>query len=338
MFPRAFLTAVLTTSLLVANPLVAETSVPKVEEPFDVGTIYRVEDHSATSDAFIFSCSSLGWNLLDPAKDEVIAGGALAGWRLFEDLPLSVSQNDEFRYRLRSKMKDVSEKLQRNDEASSAQAVYEGNNSTYSFLNVKDQERELYVGHMERRVEEKTSLSARLMMKSDQLGIDGEPPIDSRLLPSNAAQVGVATLVGRVRVWGEFQINDWNGIKEENGSSRGDTTARNDIAIAAATLKSEKNSSTGISRPTVSSSDDTMSFEVGASFPTENGVGAVHYRRSSDSTSAVNTVESEHLGLQGEVALKDDVRIKAGFERIYSTSGSYAQQEQNVWTGIEIHF
>ena len=149
MFPRAFLTAVLTTSLLVANPLVAETSVPKVEEPFDVGTIYRVEDHSATSDAFIFSCSSLGWNLLDPAKDEVIAGGALAGWRLFEDLPLSVSQNDEFRYRLRSKMKDVSEKLQRNDEASSAQAVHEGNNSTYSFLNVKDHDRELYVGHLE---------------------------------------------------------------------------------------------------------------------------------------------------------------------------------------------
>ena len=338
MFLKSHIAALMVSTLLAASSLAAETSVPKTEEPFDVSTIYKLEDERAAKDAFIFSCSSLGWNLLDPTKDEVIAGGALAGWRLFEELPVSVSQNDEFRYRLRAQVKDVSEKLKRNGHASAAQASYEGNNSTYSFLNVKDQEKELYVGHMERRVEENTSLSARLLMKSEELGVDGEPPLDSRLLPANAAQVGVATLVGRVRVWGEFQINDWNGIKEENGSSRGDTTVRSDIAIAAAAMTTEKNSTSGISRPTVSPSDDTMSFEVGASFPTENGVGAVHYRRSSDGTSTENAVESEHLGLRGEVALKDDVRIKAGFERIYSTSGNFAQQEQNVWTGIEIHF
>ncbi len=303
------------------------------DELYDVGSIYKLEEGKSAKDAFFFSSKSLGWNLLDPEKDEVIPGGALAGWRLFNDLPMSVSQNDEFRYRIRANVKDVTEKLQQTGEATAEGATYAGNNSTYSFLNVKDREEELYVGHLEKRVEDKTSLSARLMMKSDQLGVDGEPPIDSRLLPSNAAQLGVQTLVGRVRVWGEFQINDWNGINEER-SSTGEVPARNDIALASAALKSEKSGASGISRPTVAPTDDTMSFEVGASFPTDKGVGAVHYRRSS----AANPVESEHLGLQGEVALKEDVKIKAGFERIYSTSGNYAQQEQNVWTGIEIHF
>ena len=324
------ISGILTLTLLCPYPAVAETT-------FDLGEIYRVRE-SRSDDAFIFSFSSRDWNLLPEKGDgeRLEAGRALAGWRLFEDLPISLSQGDEFRYRVNSEVQQVSQKLQREGEGSSASGSYEDGQSKYAFINVKESERELYVGHVEKRLENSTSLSAHLLMKSPYLGSDGEALLASSLVPEKAAQVGLATLVGRVRVWGEFQINNWNGISERGVSPQRKEGRDGELSQGAAALSASSRGESDI-RGKQGMVDDSLSFEVGASFPTDRGVGAVRYRKSGGGA-RLGSLESEHLGLEGEVALKDDVRLKAGYERINSTSGAYEQQEKNVWTGIEIHF
>jgi len=300
---------------------------------------YHLGVPSAADEAFIFAITTPDWNLLSDefaaTEPQMRSGTALAGWRFFDEAPVAGSAADDFLYRVSADLQDVSRRLGDGQDATYARGALADGRATYAFFDVKSRERELYMGRLDRRVEENTSLSARLLVNAEHPAASAALPLlDSRLVPANAARVGVETMVGRFRVWGEFQINDWNGITDQNVQRT--PVAAPSVAVAAAALTD----SNAVASPPAVLGDpqDTVSFEVGAAFPTDKGLGAVHYRRSTDDTSSVVAVERQQVGLRGEVAIKDDVRFKAGYDRIHSSSGAYQQLESNIWTGIEINF
>lgn len=324
------LAAILALGLPLAGPLRADAN---GAAPPDLGDIYRIES-SEDADAVVFPDSD--WNLLSSSDDTSSPGQdlALAGWRMTDELPLPGSAATSYLRRVASDVEGVSWRMVgRGGERSAERTSSADGRSDYSFVDVKDSRDHLYVGKFRHQVEPRTAVSGRLMVKSDHLGSRDGLDLAAAGVPAAAARFGVETDLGGARVWGTFQINDWNGVAETGTSV--DVSA---VAVARASLLPAGLTDSPGTDPLGGTLGEAVSFEVGAAFPTEKAMGTVRYRRSSDGLSGPSAVARQQVGLQGEVTLQKDVTWKAGFERIYSTSGSYEQEESNVWTGIEIQF
>jgi len=296
----------------------------------NVGELYRVEQPEPLVQE-VFPLND--WNML--SDDSGAVPNHTAGWSLASEAPRFLPPAEDFLLRLRSDIETKNDELRRDGTATTRQVATASGQAAFSWAG-DELDRHLYVGVIKRQLDDGTAFSARLMMKSDGVGLEHANELDDELCPSGVAQVGVRTNVGSsMRVWGEFRINDWNGL-------RGNATDGNvapQIVTASATALDDSGGVSPLSQGHPGSFKETVSMEFGAAFVGDNGLGAVRYRRSLDDGSGGDTpVERQHLGFEGHVDLQESVRLKAGYEKILSTSGPHEQEESNIWTGIEINF
>ena len=212
----------------------------------------------------------------------------------------------------------------------------------YYFRDFKGESGEVFESLSSHSVKSGNSVDTRVMVSSERGG-NSDFFIADISSPSRTTEVGISANVGRIRVWGEFQMNDWNGLggtSRVSGSSSSESSVP-DVSVAAV---SSRDSSALSSMGANSVSGDTglvsgrTAFEVGAAFPASRMSGAVRYRRSYDDVDTSGGLSREHFGFEGEVRIEDDVYLKAGYEMVNSVSPVDEQKESSLWTGIEINF
>jgi hypothetical protein len=321
----------------------SETSAPSLSSVY--GTVNSSKGSVINSDSsrpFVFSFPSHRWNLIVDADTKGYQSEPLAGWQAkgpFEsqDAFNMADTFNNFHFYGQSS-KQCPEKQSETSRKHEESFVAKDGKSQYHFYDLKDDKNELFVANARHDVSAGRTLDARVLVSSERGG-NSDFYVADTASPSRTTQLGIGANVGKIRVWGEFQMNDWNGL---GGSVRSPqvSSGETNTEVSAAALSSydsdeKMSSSSPFDNSLVSG---RTAFEVGASFPASNVRGAVRYRRSFDEVDTSGGLSRQHLGFEGEVRIEDDVYFKAGYERVNSVSSASELNESNLWTGIEVNF
>jgi len=211
-------------------------------------------------------------------------------------------------------------------------------NNRYHYREQKNNDGEFLVARSEHDVKNKAVIDTKVLVLS-KTGVGSGFYTEDSVSSKRSTQVEVSADVGKFRVWGEFQMNDWNGL--DGGSNSGVTENNASLnSTSAALTKSVVDSSfySPVSGGIDNSDTGNVVFEVGAAFPVSKATGAIRYRKSYDDKEAYGGYSREHYGFEGEVRIENDVYLKAGYELINSMSSVEERKESNLWTGIKVNF
>jgi len=311
-----------------------------------------ISTHSGSSSPFIFSFPSQQWNLIGDSENDGVRDNPLAGWQSVDGFSTSDAFNasDAFNFTDAFDMADSfnsfylygqsSVEFSKGVDSETSEKIEESytaidGKSCYHYSNLKSDAGGLFIAKARHEVSGGGTVDARVLLSSEN-GRNSDFFVADITSPARTTQLGIGANVGKLRVWGEFQMNDWNGL----GSSMVPVYSAQGAAspdVASSALSSSD--AGGIASPFDNSLiTGRTAFEVGASFPASNVRGAVRYRKSFDDENSSGGLSRQHLGIEGEVKIEDDVYFKAGYERVNSVTSVSQQNESNLWTGIEVNF
>jgi hypothetical protein len=289
---------------------------------------------------FIFSFPSRRWNLLADSPDETKREHALTGWQSENAFSMADSFSNFYFYG-QSPTEKLSSGTDSEDSRYEEAVVVSNGRQRYYFSDSKSDKGEVFEARATHEVNSGNSVNTRFRVSSEHSG-NSDFFIADISSPSRTTELGISANVGKIRVWGEFQMNDWNGLGGSSVVHSDGGAARPVSDIAALSSATSGSSLTPLS--TLSSGPDSnlvsgrTAFEVGAAFPASKVSGAVRYRKSFDDVEASGGLSREHFGFEGEVRIEDDVYLKAGYEMVNSVTHVDEQKESSLWTGIEINF
>lgn len=209
-------------------PLGGAPSLSLIYPHVENGTAPLNTIHSDSSRPFVFSFPSHRWNLIVDSDGENNLEQPLAGWQSVDSLnsvdslssgfssPIVPGSADAFN------MADTfnsfyfygqsSNEFEKDPKSVSSEKLEESSTardgkSQYHFRNLKNDKSELFVANARHDVSDGRTLDARVLVSSENGG-NSDFFVADMASPSRTTQLGIGANVGKIRVWGEFQMND----------------------------------------------------------------------------------------------------------------------------------